>query len=353
MPPPSNSFFARWFALLSLLIVGLLVLGGWVRLTDSGLSIVQWDLISGVVPPLSDEGWQAKYDLYKDSPEFRTSTFATMTVSRFKYIFMMEYLHRLLARVIGLVSLLPLLVLWRRLKPGQRLQFGAVTGMITLNGVFGWLMVQSGLGESARVSHFMLTLHLTTALLTLALSFRQFLRYAQPHEPVWKDPVRRARMRPWTIVLCVVVLIQMMYGAMTAGLDAGHIAYDFPKMNGYWLMPGLLSGDGFFSDLVNHMPMIYFIHRVFGVAVGCYIAGFYLAWVYRVDCDNTRWGVSAVGVVCAVQVALGIAALALQLRPPMALAHQFTGCVLWLSCLYVLYCTRPLRAPSGEVASGG
>ena len=348
MRPPSNAFLSRWFGILCLLIVGLMILGGWVRLTDSGLSIVQWNLISGVVPPLSEEGWQAKYDLYKDSPEFRTSTFATMTSSRFKYIFMMEYLHRLLARLIGLVSLVPLIVLWRRLLPGQRFQFGAVTAMITLNGVFGWLMVKSGLGESARVSHLMLTLHLTAALLTLALSFRQYLRYAQPHDLSWRDPQRRARMRPWVIVLCVLVLIQMMYGAMTAGLDAGHISYDFPKMNGYWLMPGLLSGDSIFRDVVHHMPLIYFIHRVLGILVGCYVAGFYLAWAYRVDCDRTRWGVSAVGVICATQIALGIASIAMHLPPKMALAHQFTGCVFWLTCLYVLYCARPLKSSTAE-----
>jgi cytochrome c oxidase assembly protein subunit 15 len=214
-----------------------------------------------------------------------------------------------------------------------------VLALFCLNGLFGWLMVSTGLKDQPRVSHYMLALHLVTALIVLGCCLWQFLRHWQPHHPEWPDRRGRTQIRPWAIWFCVAVLLQMGVGGLMAGLDAGHVSYTFPKMNGYWLLPGLLSGQGILADMGSHLPLVHFEHRVLGMLVGVFAVFLYLSWAYRVNCDRTRWAVNLVGVICAVQVALGISVLFTHMDIRMALAHQMNGSLLWLAALYLLYCT--------------
>ena len=173
-----NIYVTYWLLLITFFVAIMIVVGGLTRLTDSGLSITKWDLISGIVPPISLNDWNEQFSLYKKIPEFK-EVYPSMTLQEFKIIYLWEYAHRLLGRIIGLLYLLPLIYFTvKKVIPKSHIySFYLIFILILVQGFIGWYMVKSGLVDRVDVSHFRLSLHLTLAFVIFILLFWNYLRY--------------------------------------------------------------------------------------------------------------------------------------------------------------------------------
>ena len=258
----ANRLVATWLLICCGLVFAMVVLGGVTRLTGSGLSIVEWRPVTGILPPLSDQAWQDAFEQYRQSPEFRQVN-SHMDVHDFKGIFWLEYVHRLLGRTIGMVFMLPFLVfLWkgyiqRRELPKYLLMF--VLG--GLQGVLGWYMVKSGLVENPHVSHYRLTAHLVAAFLIYAYMFWVALSLLYPQHGQAKHPWYRR-----TVALTALVSLTIVSGALVAGLKAGKIYNTFPMMGDYWLPPGMLSLQPAWRNVLDNLATVQFDHRLLAVS---------------------------------------------------------------------------------------
>jgi cytochrome c oxidase assembly protein subunit 15 len=229
---------AWWLLACCGLVFCMVVLGGFTRLTGSGLSMVDWRPLMGILPPLSDADWQRVYDMYRESPEYQMVN-AGFGLEGFKSIFWLEYLHRLLGRIIGLVFFVPFVYFFfkgyvvRREWPKYLLMF-ALGGM---QGLLGWYMVKSGLVDVPHVSQYRLTAHLVAAFAIYAYMFWVALSLLFPAQ---QDAPRH----PWfgkTLALFIVLSVTIVSGGFVAGLKAGKIYNTFPMMGDYWIPPGLMA----------------------------------------------------------------------------------------------------------------
>jgi len=312
---------ARWLELVAVLVVGIVVVGGITRLTESGLSITEWNVVSGILPPLTEAAWQAEFAKYRATAEFRyESGPAGMDLAAFKFIFFWEWFHRILGRVIGLAFLLPLIVFAARraIPAGYGWRLTAMFGLILGQGALGWYMVSSGVGETdlTDVSHFRLSAHLLTALFLLAglvWTARDLRRLA-------RDPAARAAPLTWLSALVGGVLfIQLLLGAWVAGLNAGHAAYDWPLMNGR-LFPDIDWSRGVLWAFTHDPFLLQFLHRWWA-----WIAVAALVGLARAVRGADRFASIAVHSAFGTMVLLGIATVMSGVSLWVAAAHQLVG----------------------------
>ena len=253
-----NNYAAYWLFSIILLICLIIVVGGLTRLTDSGLSITRWDLISGIVPPLNIIDWENTFSLYKKIPEYKLLN-SNMTLSEFKIIYWWEYVHRLLGRIIGLAYILPLLYFTfnKSFKKKQLAYLYFIFLLICVQGFIGWFMVQSGLVENTDVSHYRLSLHLTVAFLILILLIWNFLTYTKP------NLTNRSEKVPYKIieVLTFLIILQISIGALVSGLDAGTIYQSWPLMNQSYFPDDSMISDLLTLSLFESPSLIQFFHR--------------------------------------------------------------------------------------------
>lgn len=315
---------ARWLWAVAALLLVMIVVGGITRLTESGLSITEWKPITGTLPPLSEAAWQAEFDAYKQIPEYQQIN-SGMTLAGFKQIYFWEYVHRLLGRVIGLAFAVPLLwfAVRKRIPAGYGWRLVALLALGALQGTIGWWMVASGLTERTDVSHLRLTVHLLVALVILggivwtALDLRALHR--QPLAQIQPAP---SRLTPVAGVALILLFAQLGFGALTAGLNAGHAATTWPLM-GETLFPSdaLPAGAGA-GELVNNPFVVQFVHRwlAFVAAAGLLV----LAW----RAGQLGWAVAAL---LMTQIALGIATLLTGVHLHVAVAHQLNAALLLIA----------------------
>ena len=312
---------ARWLELVAVLVVMIVVVGGITRLTESGLSITEWNVVSGILPPLSEAAWQAEFAKYQATAEFRfESGPAGMDLAAFKFIFFWEWFHRILGRLIGMAFLLPLIVFaWRRAVPaGYGWRLGAMFALICGQGALGWYMVSSGVGDTdlTDVSHFRLSAHLLTALTLLA----GLVWTARDLRLLARDPA--ARPAPLTMgaaLVGAVLFVQLLLGAWVAGLNAGLAANDWPLMNGR-LVPEVDWSRGVLWTLTNDPFLIHFMHRWWAwVAVAA------LVWLSRRVRKTDRFASVAVHTAFGTMVLLGIATVMSGVSLWIAAAHQLVG----------------------------
>ena len=316
---------ARWLWAVAALIVAMVVVGGITRLTESGLSITEWKPISGIVPPLTEAQWQAEFANYQRIPEYQLLN-QGMTLAGFKAIFFWEYLHRLLGRVIGLAFALPLAWFWvRRMIPsGYKPRLVALLALGGLQGAIGWWMVTSGLTERTDVSHVRLTVHLLLALVILAgTAWTALDLQALARRP----GARPARLTGLGAGVLALLFVQLGYGALMAGLNAGLVARDWPLMNGA-LWPGVSQGGRSVADaLVNDPAVVHFVHRWWAWVA---VAGLVLLARAAKRMGARRESVlihSAFGT----QILLGIATVMTTVALPLAALHQLVGALLVLA----------------------
>jgi cytochrome c oxidase assembly protein subunit 15 len=315
LPAPRPLAISYWLFAVAALVFAMVVVGGITRLTESGLSIVRWQPVSGTLPPLSDGQWLAEFAAYKESPQYQLVN-AGMTLAEFKTIFFWEYVHRLLGRVIGLVFALPLLwFAWKRAIPrGYGWKLVGILALGGLQGAIGWWMVASGLVDRPDVSHIRLAIHLLTALtifaacVWVALDLRGLAAGAE----------RPARMPTTGIWALSALFLQLMFGAYVAGLDAGFAFNTWPKMGDEWFPSATPMLEPALRNLVDNPTMVQFVHRWLAWAVAGVVAILAaLAW----EKEHRTCALALAGAV-ATQIALGIATLLSGVDIAIAAAHQ-------------------------------
>ena len=314
---------ARWLLLVALLVFAIVVVGGITRLTESGLSITEWNLVSGTLPPLGHADWAAEFARYQATPEYRQINGpAGMNLAAFQHIYFWEWLHRLLGRLVGIAMFLPLL--WfaarRAIPRGYAVRLVALLLLVGFQGALGWYMVQSGLVNRTDVSHFRLSAHLITALFLLAgliwtaLDLRQLARSGEN---------RPARLTAAGLGASLLLLIQLLLGAWVAGLNAGQVASTWPLMNDHFVPEGIdTTRGGWFA--VTHDPyLIHFLHRWWAwvVVIGMVI----LARRVR---PLERSASIAIHSALGTQILLGIATVMSGVALPLAVLHQAVGALL-------------------------
>lgn len=314
-PQIGRTPIAAWLFVCAALVFAIVVVGGVTRLTHSGLSIVEWQPLVGALPPLHEADWQALFEKYRETPEFKLVNF-DMTLEGFKRIFWWEYFHRLLGRAIGVVFLLPFLWFWlrRRIDKPLAWKLGAVFMLGAAQGALGWFMVKSGLVEDPRVSQFRLTAHLGLALAIFATQLWIALGLLKP---------RTRGLRGLAAGLPVIVYLMALSGGMVAGLRAGYAYNSFPLMNGHVVPPEIWLLDPWWRNFGYNMATVQFVHRSFFWLLAVLVP---IAW--------WRWralpAAHALGAAFVVQAALGIATLLLGVPLALAATHQ-AGAVLLLA----------------------
>ena len=315
MNPSDRRKVAAWLLVCAVLTFAVVVVGGVTRLTESGLSITEWQPVSGIVPPLSQADWDTLFDKYRDTPQF-TKVFGEITLEGFKGIFWLEYVHRLLGRLIGLVFLLPFLwFLFRKTLPKTlALQLGGVFVLGALQGALGWYMVQSGLVNEPRVSHFRLTAHLGLALLIFSAELWIALSLLKPETKV------KSR---FAATVAILVYLMTLSGGMVAGLRAGHAYNTFPLMNGYVIPPEAFQLAPWWENFFWNVATVQLVHRTFFWVLLVLVP---LLWFRtRTVAAHHLLGMFFV------QAGLGITTLLNAVPIPLAACHQ-AGAVLLLAC---------------------
>ena len=341
----------RWWLLsIAALIAVMVLVGGATRLTESGLSIVEWKPVTGTLPPLDQEQWTEAFDAYKTIPQYRELN-AGMKLAEFKTIFWWEWSHRLLGRVIGVAYLLPFLwFLWRgALSAELRRRLWLIFGLGALQGAVGWWMVASGLSQRVEVSQYRLATHLVLALLIFAAIVWTLRRLAQR-----PSLVASSRLKITSMALLVLTFVQLYLGALVAGLRAGKIYNTWPDIDGA-LIPSasrLFFETPWWRNLFDNTLTVQFEHRMTAYAL------FVLAILHALDAVRSRAAAAAVNgawwlaAVMTLQATLGILTLLNQVPIILALAHQAVAiAVLTLAIFQAerLAARRPASAQQKQV----
>jgi len=322
---------ATWLLLCAAVIFGMILLGGVTRLTNSGLSMVEWRPLMGVVPPLSEQAWLETFEKYQQYPEYQKVN-RGMDLEGFKYIFMYEYLHRVLGRLIGILYLLPMLffLVKGRVRPGLAPKLWVLFVMGGLQGLLGWYMVKSGLVDKPDVSQYRLTAHLGVAV--AIYGYMLWVAFDLLFPP---GSTYRVGARPyggWSLVLVGLVYLMILSGGLVAGTDAGFSYPTWPLMGPTFIPAGLYSSTPAWLAAFEDVTTIQFNHRMFAYLLFVVINLFALL-VFRSEAGGrSRLAVVLLAVALLAQVTLGISTLLLHVAVPVAAAHQ-GGAVLLLSAM--------------------
>ena len=317
---PRPLAIANWLMLVAGLVFLMVVVGGITRLTESGLSITEWNPISGAIPPLTQEQWQHAFDLYRQTPEFREINGpAGMDLAAFKFIFFWEWVHRLIGRLIGLAFAVPLIgfAIKRQIPQGYGWKLAALLLLGGSQGVLGWYMVMSGLVERTDVSHFRLSAHLLLALFIMAALIWTALdlrRLAKTGDN------RPARLTQASLFTAAILFIQLLLGAWVAGLNAGYVASDWPTMQGRLYPDGVDWSQGIFHALTSDPFLLHFMHRWWAWVVVAALVVF-ARRVKPVDPRSSKAIHSAFGT----QILLGIGTVMTGMNIVLAVLHQAVG----------------------------
>ena len=337
----SNRAVMRWLFLFASIVAFLVVFGGFVRLTRSGLSITEWNPISGTVPPRGEAAWQEEFAKYQATPEFQQINFH-MTLEEYKYIFYIEWFHRLLARFAGLIYAIPVFYfLFTKQIAFKDFGIYFLMGMLFIaQAVAGWIMVASGLVDRPAVSHFNLTIHLLLALALFGLA----LWTAFGHKYGFHNGTKRAK---WSLssklalLSFVLLIIQISYGGMTAGLKAGHVSDTWPLMLGRLIPPNLF---GAFINIFEAPQTIIFIHRWFAFAVFIAVIALYVITRKQKHSAEIKNGLNWMLGLVAFQIVLGILTVLFRVQIAIALAHQAGALSLFALMIYFIHRLRDLDA---------
>jgi heme a synthase len=339
VPSDHQSAIRLWLYAVAVMVLVMVLVGGGTRLTESGLSITEWQPLIGALPPMSEAQWLSEFHKYQAIPQYRELN-QGMSLDAFKTIFWWEWTHRLIGRLIGAVFLLPLLwFAWRGwIGPGLRRRLWLIFGLGGLQGGIGWWMVASGLVHRVEVSQYRLATHLVLACVIYIATLWTALRLRES-----RLPAIPARLRASAIALLILVLVQIYFGALVAGLRAGYIYNTWPLIDGA-LVPDaarLFSAEPGWRNFFENALTVQFDHRMLAYAIWL-VAAWHLTDVIR----NTQHRSAVIGalalfVVVTLQAALGISTLLLVVPLPLALLHQAVAMVaLTVAVLYVEVMTR-------------
>ncbi|MGY9004526.1 MAG: COX15/CtaA family protein [Alphaproteobacteria bacterium] len=328
-----------WLCIVMAMIVIMVMVGGVTRLTQSGLSMVDWRPIMGIIPPLTQLDWQDAFAAYKQFPEYKTLNYG-MTMTEFKGIFLMEYSHRVWGRLIGLVFMVPLMWFFIRGTVRGPLAW-KLSGLLLLGaaqGAMGWIMVKSGLSDDPSVSPYRLTAHLALAILIAGLILRMLLGAMTPeHAPVKTQD----RILPIARISFVLAILTLLSGGFVAGLDAGMTYNTFPLMDGQLIPDGMWAMDPIWRNPFENITMVQFDHRVLGMSTAIACLFLWLRARNAAAPPRLALAINLTGLMAIAQPALGIMTLLLATPVTLAAAHQ-TGALILLGLL--IWVVSELRA---------
>ena len=326
--------FTNWLIASLLLVFLIIIIGGLTRLTNSGLSITEWELFKGILPPLNNNSWQSYFDLYKKIPQYKLLNY-NMVLDEFKVIFYWEYFHRILARLIGLFFLIPLIFFYmsKKIKKEHLQICYLIFVLILIQGFVGWYMVKSGLVNDITVSHYRLSIHLTTAIIIISSIFwlimnilfnknKFFFSFTTYNLPF--------------LLLVLLILLQVILGAFVSGLDAGKIFQTWPRMGESYLPNDLNLNNYKDSINFNNHSLVQFYHRSLAYLIILYVL-FLSAFIYKKKLNNLYKSLKILILFLLFQILLGIFTLVSGLNIYLASAHQITSVLLVLSALNLYY----------------
>lgn len=343
----NQRYIAIWLLLCAIAIFSMIVLGGVTRLTRSGLSIVEWRPITGIIPPLTDSAWIEEFEKYQSYPEYQKIN-NHMTLGDFKFIFYFEYAHRLLGRFIGLFFLIPFLYFYfrHRIPKPLALQLLGIFALGSLQGLLGWYMVKSGLVNEPRVSQYRLTAHLGMAVIIYAyilwLAFRLLF-----HKQGYYKPASTYR---YAQAFTLLIFIMILSGGLVAGTRAGLIYNTFPLMNGSIIPQGLFVLQPLWLNFFENLTNIQFNHRVLAYLIA--ITGLVLSLLVLGKHTQTeiKRATCLLLFMLSVQIPLGILTLLYQVPVVLGVAHQACAILLFSAALFTTYqlkhspcCTRTVK----------
>jgi cytochrome c oxidase assembly protein subunit 15 len=324
-----NNQISIWLISMFWIISAMIVVGGLTRLTDSGLSITQWQLFSGFLPPLNNSEWIMYFDLYKEIPEFKLQNY-DMTMQEFKVIFWWEWAHRFMGRLIGLAFLIPLIYFSFKIKFKKLINLYFIFVLICFQGFIGWYMVSSGLIDRIDVSHFRLSIHLLIAFLILSLIFWNYLKIKIKNNPQNTINI----IIPFSFLF--LVFLQISIGAFVSGMDAGKIYNSWPLM-GNSIFPNDNSIINLFKlSAFSDPSLVQFIHRKLAYIIGLFYL-YLLFYIYRNKKTDLYVSVKILGFFIILQIVLGIFTLLYGAQILIASMHQISSIFLVASCIYFLF----------------
>ncbi len=324
-----NKYISYWLFSIFLIVSLMIVVGGLTRLTDSGLSITQWQLFTGILPPLNVDQWNYYFDLYKKIPEYKIQNYS-MTLDEFKVIFWWEFIHRFLGRLIGILYLIPLIFFTIKIGFKKILSLHIIFLLICLQGFIGWYMVSSGLVDRVDVSHYRLALHLVLAFVILSLVFWNYLNY--------KD-IQLSNQKTkglLSIIFLALLFLQLAIGAFVSGMDAGKIYNTWPMMGNSYFPDDNEFYSLFSFSSFNDPSLVQFIHR----NLAYLILIFYLYIFYKIYKNKFKRYfkiINVIGVLLILQILLGILTLLSGAQIFFSSMHQISSIFLISSGVYFLY----------------
>ena len=326
-----------WLLLCALTVYLMIIVGGVTRLTQSGLSMVEWEPIMGVIPPITEVDWQAVFKKYQAFPEYQKINYG-MSLQEFKSIFWWEYGHRVLGRLIGLIFLIPFLFFLFKgyIKGAWRWKLGGLFLLGGLQGLMGWYMVKSGLVDVPHVSQYRLVAHFSLALIIYGLMIWYMFDFFR---------TERLRKRPDVVllklstILLIVIFIMLMSGGFVAGTRAGFIFNTFPLMDGQWVPNGLWVMSPWWQNLFENVVTIQFVHRLIAVLVTLAVLTL-LVKVYKQQGSIIHYGSHYLLLVLLVQLCLGVITLVNVVPVGWAAGHQAGAVALFTAALYVSHKIR-------------
>ena len=329
-----NKLFLYWLILSLIIVFFIIIIGGLTRLTNSGLSITEWELFKGILPPLNVLDWELYFEKYKRIPQFKLLNY-NMSLDEFKIIFYWEYFHRMLARLIGIFFLLPLIFFYFTKKINNQYMNTCfiIFFLILLQGIIGWFMVTSGLVNDVTVSHYRLSIHLSVAFLIISIIFwliinivkkknKTFFRFSKENFPF--------------LILIFLIFLQIIFGAFVSGLDAGNIYQTWPKMGlTYFPDDVIIKNINNFFNFKNQ-SLVQFYHRNLAYLITLYILllSFY---VYKNKVKNLYNPLKLLIFFLFLQILLGIFTLVSGLNIYLASAHQISSVILAFSAINLYY----------------
>ena len=325
----NNQYIKYWLLTLFILIISIIIIGGLTRLTDSGLSITEWELFSGLLPPLNNNKWEEYFSLYKKIPEFYLIN-KSMTLNEFKVIFYWEYIHRLIARIIGLVSIIPLLYFTFKYKDffRENKKYYILFLLICFQGFIGWYMVKSGLVNNVDVSHFRLATHLIIAFLIFSIVLWFLLQIYD-----FKKFTKKNSNFLLSFFLLFIVL-QILLGGFLSGLDGGLIYNTWPDMNGYFFPDDLKMSEFLSINSFSQASAVQFLHR--NIAYLIVFILFFLNINFYINKNNSI-EIYLINLFVFLQIILGILTLVTGVEIKFASLHQLGSLFVLGSTIILIY----------------
>lgn len=327
MTSKDKQHIRTWYWSGATLVFLILVIGGITRLTGSGLSMTDWKPIMGSIPPITETQWEEAFNQYKQFPEYKEIN-SGMSLAEFQYIFFWEYLHRMLGRLLGLVFLIPFawFLVRRKFNRKQLLRSVLLLSLGIGQGLMGWFMVQSGLIDVPEVSHYRLAAHLLLAFIIFGCCVWFAMDLGSIKR---KGPDGGLKLKNWLNLFLIILLLQVVWGAFTAGLHAGHIYNSFPKMYQFWLPPEMFLVEPVILNFFQNMTTVQWTHRLLGTVLGVMVIAMWgrSFWLNMAK-EEKIWMFALFGTVL-LQYAVGVFTLMYHVPIWLGVFHQAMAMVLF------------------------